>query len=242
MAQLEQLLNWSMAIKPVGGTADRIDRAERWVGIDAAISMARGEKGAPMVDMEAQMSLVSRFVDWREALLVMNAKYDRCVEIAREENFEELSRRWAAMEDDLVAAEAGMIRNGVASVFFGRGSKGKWVGELLSNLMMPAAMQVSQTEFTAKAKLRIMQHAIAASLFKKKNGSWPETPDDLSPWFPGGLPIDPMTGQAFEYIDEGGVFRIQSTHLNKGGPITGQSEDNLKMQLRNKTWKEFLEE
>ncbi len=243
--QLKQLLKWAENLQPVGGTAKRIDQAERWMAIDAVISMARGRKdlnGMIGGEVESALAFGSTFIDWNETLRVMNARYDRLAEVAREENFELLKQRISDMDAELVAFEKRAVGDGITSVLFGRKSKGKWAGEMISNLMMPAAMQICQAEFASKTRLRTMQHAIASSIFKKQTGAWPKSPDDVADLFSTQPPVDPYSLQPFVYVGQDSVFQIQSATLKTvaGKNTFGPDEDHLKMELKIESWEDRL--
>ena len=72
----------------IGGAGQRVDQTERFVGLDAAVSMARGNMGVTGAasSMESGIQMFSRIVEWEEVLQIMNANYDRMAEAAKIED------------------------------------------------------------------------------------------------------------------------------------------------------------
>jgi hypothetical protein len=51
--------------------------------------------------------------------------------------------------------------------------------------------------------------ALAAAVFRDREGRWPATSAELDPDFPGGVPVDPCDGLPFDLVEDGdGVLHL----------------------------------
>jgi len=246
--ELKNLLRWVNEMEMIGGAGQRVDQTERFVGLDAAVSMARGNMGVTgaVSSMESGIQMFSRIVEWEEVLQIMNANYDRMAEAAKIEDPQQARDAQAVLEQELIENEKWVVDNMTISALKGRRAKGIWLGRMLSGMLLPAADQIFDSENANKTKHAMLKMAIAASIYKKENGQYPAALSDLVPQYLDALPADPMEAidpsapvdKPFEYqVIENGI-RIQSTGWS---PDVARHEKRF-IELRQNIWEEPKEE
>jgi hypothetical protein len=70
--------------------------------------------------------------------------------------------------------------------------------------MIPSVARLLTHEARAQSNLRATKILAAAALHKAKTGKCPEKLDDLKPYFPKGVPLDPLADKDFSYQLEDG--------------------------------------
>lgn len=88
-------------------------------------------------------------------------------------------------------------------------------------MMLPAALGVMTHQVRAQTEMRATRMLAAAALHKAKAGKYPEKLEDLKPYFPTGIPRDPMADKDFSYRLDDGRPCLQSA-----GPPPGVTDNN----------------
>jgi len=60
------------------------------------------------------------------------------------------------------------------------------------------------------ARERITRIGVAALAYRETEGDWPADPSSLEKLIPGGLPVDPLTGQLFRFLRDGDELLLAS--------------------------------
>jgi len=81
---------------------------------------------------------------------------------------------------------------------------------LISNLQYPLLQEAS-----IDSQLGAVEVSMALYMYKVENGQYPSTLTDLTPKFVSKLPLDPFTGNSFDYHREGEGFAIAYRRFNK---------------------------
>ena len=237
--QLKGLLEWVSEIEMIENASERVDQMDRFLGLDAVVSMARGSAvgGVPY-----SIGPYSQLIDWEVALPIMNAYYDRFVEAAAVKDPKQFDEAWTLLEDEMIGNENWVMDNMASAASKGRKSKGIWMGRMLSGHLMPAIKGVVESEHAIKTKQALLKMTIAASIFKKENGQYPDALADLAPDYLDVLPNDPVSGKPFELQELENGMRIQSAQWDSSD-IGNDVKDRLFIELKKQqTWEQFFNE
>ncbi len=98
---------------------------------------------------------------------------------------------------------------GVASRYAKGGIEG------FSRLMLPAVSSFADSYVMSHARLRSAIVAVATERYRRKNGRWPASVDDLTPWPLAKVPDDPCTDQKLIWMAEDETLAIYSTGPDK---------------------------
>ena len=238
--QLKSLLQWVSDLKVNERISERVDQTERFVGLDAAISMARGRdpRSYPADDLAVKLGAFSGIVDSKEVLAQLNSYYDRLVEVASIEDYSELEEGLRTLNDEFVENEKWVMNNVTKSILLGRKSKGIWVGKMLSNMLMPNIRGVLENERGLRARHDMLRIVIAATLFKQDTGAYPSSPEELVPKYLDQLPVDHFSNEPFAWSTENGLqIHSQKWNDRKNG-IT--LDDRLIISAKKITWQEYI--
>jgi len=70
---------------------------------------------------------------------------------------------------------------------------------------------VQKVRLRHRARLRVARLGLAALEYRHEHGKWPTGPADLATLFPDGIPFDPFTCEAFEFVSDGDNLRIEAS-------------------------------
>ena len=255
--QLEELQQQLENVKPFEGFANRIDRADRYMALDVVKLAGRGDlQGFGVVQNESwSASLLRGLADPESACKVINDQFDMSVEFMRSRNGMNAEQREASSED-LYARMRQQQRelinpwNLARMVVGGRKGKGRWVGFLLADILTPSLTILEDSQIRANAKLDMARLGVAVCRFKKANGKYPESLDQLVPKFVESLPVDVSTDRPLVYdLTEDG-FWIHS-ELWDPPVVDADGEQSYDSSFGNKkyvlwpravSWEQFLDE
>lgn len=221
------------ALPPLPNMADHIDVAERHIGLDCVQFLARHEEknvselinviqsltGGPAPnDGTTYVSLVQdirAIVDWNATMEVLNEHYDLIADAAREPALAKRDAKLAAVEARLNKLKAGVgaaIAAGAAQG--GPKGMGKFVGHVLSVLLLPAVPASIDAHLVSVAKLEATRAAYAVRLHQLSTGKRPESIEAVKPHL-GRVPLDPFTEKPLLLKWSGGVFVVYSVGRNR---------------------------
>ncbi len=81
-------------------------------------------------------------------------------------------------------------------------------------LLLPAMSHMVSSYVTSRARLRTAVVAVAAERYRRKQGRWPESAEQLTPWPLSRVPGDPHTDEPLIWLRSGGGLAIYSTGPN----------------------------
>ena len=256
-AQLAQLQQRLANVTPIGGLVNRVDEIERYTGLDVVLNAGRGRLADSILGQNAgatpRVKFISRAVDFRETIVVLNDQYDLCIKFLRSaEAAETPEQRRAAAEEfetKMKQIEIEMVDpwEMVKTVAAGRKAKGNWVGRLLGGMLLPSVSSLRMAEIRMKSKLESSQLYVAVCRFRKDNGQLPESLEQLTPKYIDALPTDLFTDRPFVYAKTEDGFRIHSdlwppVDKYDDEPVYDDRSENAKylLQPESTTWAEFL--
>ncbi len=129
---------------------------------------------------------------------------------------------------------AGVIKAGAQAITDGYGG-GFWGfiqlfmrHELAVRALMPAMVNTGRLSAAAQAGRDEARIACAIERLRIANGSIPESLDALKPFFPAGMPVDPINGGAYHFKPQGDTYVLYSVAWDEkddgGKPATGLTE------------------
>jgi hypothetical protein len=99
----------------------------------------------------------------------------------------------------------------------------------LTNVLMPSFSRVHQLKTRAESSARATRLAYAVELFKRQNGRYPDSFDELPAEYAEGARTDPFTGRDFGYrlTDDGPqIYSYSENGLDDGGVHSARWGDN----------------
>jgi hypothetical protein len=79
---------------------------------------------------------------------------------------------------------------------------------IISRTTLPAVTRANQAQARHEAVLDIAQLGLAVEAFRAQYGAYPLSLDELADRIPGGIPVDPHTGQPYIYRPSGDTFLL----------------------------------
>lgn len=241
-AQAGRFLKDLQQLPPLPPLADKIDEGERFMGLDATVTLARYHKkrgflkmlnliealsdASPpstatvfVVTQPARLGAVNLLIDWNVTLVKLNHWYDRMTAAAREAvaakrraAFAEIDQDIKQLVDDVRDARSLLLAFGTKGP---RKAAGEKIGDILVALLLPAIRAARNAEDRAQAGRVAMQVAFAAQQFRLQRGTPPPSLQALSPRYIKQLPTDPCSDGPLKYqTDDQGGFLLYSVGVN----------------------------
>jgi len=214
--QARQMLADLQSLGPLPSIAEKFDLSERYMFLDTACALARGDidvasvvTGSRASGLKSLASAIQRkIVDWDEVLRTGNAQYDRVVGAMKEPEYRKSKRALEKLNDELRAKQLVASQSGVFLQ-----TTEKFTHALLVLLLAPPdSMRSFQERGQARFELAKLGFALAA--YRAEHGEWPEKLEALVPDYLAELPDDPFTDRPFHYRREGEGFLLYSVGPN----------------------------
>ena len=183
------------------------------------------------------------FVNWDEAMRLLNEQYDKIVAAARLEKAAERERALHNLEQELFVFKADVSDPArlAASFFEGRSPRktmGRNMGKVLAALMLPAFDAGIRAATRARTRAEIGQLGFALAAYRALHNEYPERLHLLVPQYVAELPADPFTDRALHYArDEDGrgflLYSVGPNGIDEGG-LTQDSAlpaDDIPLQI-----------
>lgn len=183
--------------------------------LDAMTGLAEQKRETPAVK-----EILRHAVEWDQTLKIGNQTYDQLVAAAKIANWKE---RWPAVAKVFQEAEEAGSKEGrdpVDWIAAALDSKvrarkaGRFMGHLLTRLLLPAMQQVLKAEERETVKRELVQVALALAAYKADHGNYPETLAPLAPKYLAKLPIDPWSGKDYLYRIEKEGYVLYGVGVN----------------------------
>ncbi len=85
---------------------------------------------------------------------------------------------------------------------------------IFSRTMLPALMRANLAQARHEAMLDLVQMGLAVEAFHAEHGTYPQSFDEVADSVPGGVPVDPHTGQPYFYRPSEDSFLLYSVGMN----------------------------
>jgi type II secretory pathway pseudopilin PulG len=215
--------------------ADKISLTERFMFLDTVMQLdfhgvghldeLAGGKG----DNPA-MKIAFRDVHWDTALRNGNGLFSRLSaamrlkdRAMREKELHEIELEIKTRKANLTSAEE-FLRTLLTTKNVGD-AKGKYVGEILITLLVPAVVKVQHAADRSEQAQQNLHIAFALAAYKSDQGRFPKALDALAPKYLATVPIDLFTGKALIYRPSETGYLFYSVGIN-GKDEQGRSFDD----------------
>lgn len=208
-------------LPPAVRMAEKLNRAERYMSLDATAHIANGD-AAEFLGLTEFNPLLKSFqskADWNVTLRFINDYYDRYLAILQIENFKQQQAKREQFSVDLktLAGQVGnplklLERVGKAENY----SKvvGQITGEVLVSLLFPAVEAVIGAETRAYQEWDLLQLGFKLAAYRAEHRKYPNELKELDTNNPQHLPLDRFTGKPLKYQPAQGGYTLYSFGLN----------------------------
>lgn len=241
--------------QPLDPIWKKIDVAERYMGLDAVLTLARhGKKHGffrvlKMINDLSDISgsgvsatLVSRQdearnrqktdpqpIDWDTTLRYLNGWYDRLAEAAAEKDYTKRKRLFAEIDQDLqkLKTDATSVQKMLENVAQNGTKKamGRGIGNILVALLLPAVDMARRAEDESRARGEVLRVGFALRVRELAGADRAESLKDLVPEFLSSVSSDACSGGQLHYIPKDNGFWVYSVGRN-GRDDLGRTRDD----------------
>ncbi|HET6422832.1 MAG TPA: hypothetical protein VFG20_04060, partial [Planctomycetaceae bacterium] len=176
-------------------------------------------------------TMVGLSVDWTVAMQTLNRQYDELVAIAQKADARTRDQGLQALDLQLKAnkAETTSFKSVVSSVIGGNKGRGKNMGNILGQLLVPAVVQVFEADNRVKMRRLTNITGFAILEYRAVNGTTPAKLQDLVPDYLPSTPQDVYNGEPLKYSTDGTNFKVYAIGRNR-------IDDGGKTFTANQTW------
>ena len=223
------------------GMADKLDLGERLMYMDSVCWIAREGSSkikdlanftsAPRSAADGLANLIGgALFDWDVPLRIGNEWYDRFAKAARIEDAVERLQAIGGIETDLKALVAGARDTSPAAwaglIFSPRSAASKKIGDVMVSLLLPALEAALNAEHRNHTKHTLVRLSLALADYRDEHRKFPEKLDQLAPKHLKAVPLDPMWGVPFVYIQTEKGYRLYGLGKN-GRDDTGRTHNEF---------------
>lgn len=220
------------ALPPLPPVAERVNRAERFVLLDAITYVARrGYKGLKEItDLsevggikewfnDLKWKVLASLIDWNHVLKKANTEFDRLNVVMRKRRFADWHVAQKKHDEHLGKIRSGLLDGKVfLKKLLNEKKDASAISDTMANvfvaLFMPALKQVGVAEDRATTRLKLLRLAIALERYRKANENFPAKLADLQPKFVKKLPQDYFTEKPFRYRPAKDAYLLYSIGIN----------------------------
>lgn len=200
------------ALPPMAALGDKLDTAERLMGLDAVQLIRRGDKNTT-----AEQRKALDLLDWGVVLKTTNGGYDKMAaalrerdRAAREKAFDELDAEFARRTKKVGEAELQkLIKNAGADK-----AVAEQIANVLSALLSPAVRKVQAAADRTEQIERNTHVALALAAYRAAEGRYPARLADLAPKYLAAVPGDVFSGKDLIYKPHAGGYLFYSVGQN----------------------------
>lgn len=223
-------------LPPLASVADKLDAAERSMGLDVIHRLARsrmnlreliGDGTDDSLIMKLAEGTIALAVDWDEVLKPMNRWYDRIVTIAEKPDYLKRSAEMRQLDQDLKTLVAKRREpTALLALLGGRPAITRLTTDTLISLLLPAVTQVLGAEGRAIQKMHSIEIAFALAAWRSEHDSYPDSLDKLAPKYIAKVPNDLFNDKPLKYERTPDGYRFYSIGQNEKDE-EGRSYDDI---------------
>lgn len=216
--QLQQMQDEIASLPRITGLVKYVKHGERLTGLDAIGAIAR--HGVGVMGNSSDLSYVPKFawnaVDMNEAAKELARNYDKLGELASIDDPRKRNEAFAEWEADMGKEQANIPTEMVTSLVLGRKAKGKCMGKILGNMLMPAMIAVDAAYSRYASEHDMVKILLALESYKLDNGIYPNSLDKLAPQYLAEVPVDSYSNTpfSFERSEDTSSFKLYSFGKN----------------------------
>jgi hypothetical protein len=220
--------------------ADKLNHTERFVFLETVMIMDRegipyletiaggGEKQNLWDKMLAKIAFSN--IQWDPALRNCNKLYDRMYSAMSHKERGMRQKKMDEIEEDIMSLKASFFktREIAARILESKNvgeAKGKFIGDLLLGLIVPAVMKVQQGADRTEQIHRNLYLAFTLAAYKADEEAYPKRLDALVPKYLPSVPTDLFSGKALIYRPANDGYLLYSVGVN-GRDDEGRTYDD----------------
>jgi hypothetical protein len=240
-----------------------LSQRERLIALDATTKLIRNgyanEGSYYFGDDAAAMSMLAKTGDAEAAMTEVNSLYDESKFIFEQGKTDpsfDVEQAFVQIGNRIDFETANPMKN-YFLLLRNKQARGQQLGKVLGSLMLPLSDAVWRAERRVNSELNLLRMTIEIEIFKRKNGSPPETLDQLAPTQLTEIPSDPyarLPSYGYRKTDSG--YRVYSFGPNQTdddgrNPMqedyeneddNGDADDWFFEETPPMTWQEFLDD
>ena len=181
--------------------------------LDSAQLAFGGQEGVP----SNLLKLAGRLVDWEAATDLVLKRHEQIIEALKIEDHVQRAAAVDKIEMELKKIERETNENVVQtamSAFFSPQKRGEMIGQIMSSQLSPAMKAINSAR-TRTLMLDLTDTALALERYRRKEGRFPDSLDDLVPDFLPEVPDDRFRGQPVSYVVTDSGYRLWSWGINQ---------------------------
>jgi hypothetical protein len=239
--QIQDRLKDLQTLTPMPSIADKMDRGERFICLDALQGIHRGMyadvAGGTGKDADPQAVKALATIDFAPSLRKANELYDRLVVAMRQPDRsrrnaelkkieEELDREAAKRKpDETMLGKVSRVLEIMGDPKVTGKMVGSSIGDTALGLMMPAIVKVQNAHDRCEQVQQNVQVALALAAYRSATGHYPAMLDDLAPKYLAAVPSDLFSGKPLIYRPTENGYLLYSVGVN-GKDDGGRSSDD----------------
>lgn len=215
-------------LPPMGNMAQAVDVAERYMGLDAVLSVSKyglgciSEGSGGPESPNTHMNVLIPGIDWNSILLKFNGFYDRMVAVMNLPTYAERKAATKTWEDKLQANSNNFIWNLDPT---------EKVGNMLLNILMPSLSRARVMSDRGQEEGELSKVAFGLAAYHGDKGSFPEKLEDLAPAYLKQIPLDIFADAPLKYHREGEGYLLYSVGPNQqddgGNGVTDYNKGDI---------------
>jgi hypothetical protein len=161
-------------------------------------------------------------IDWDPALRNANRYFDRMAAALRIKDRPAREKECEALEIEIKELKGKILvktpLERIGGLFFPLGftpsARGKFIGDVLISLLVPAQRKVQAAADRVEQVERNLHLAFALAAFQRDNGKYPDKLDALAPKYLKAIPLDLFSGKPLVYQPKDGGYLLYSVGPN----------------------------
>jgi hypothetical protein len=224
----KQILAWLADLRglpPFPSLADKFSLSERFMTLDALMSIAAGGPRAldqldgppgpkrppnPVIDQ-----ITRRSIDFDPAFRNANRMFDRFAEACRQPDRATRKQEFAKIVADIQQMKAAVAATGpLGQATMGPTTRGEHIGNILISLLLPAIDKVQDAADRTEQQQNNLHLAFALAAYRADAGRYPPRLDELAPKYLPAIPADVFSGKPLIYRPSDNGYLLYSVGVN----------------------------
>ncbi|MDG1810170.1 MAG: hypothetical protein P8I27_19925 [Pirellulaceae bacterium] len=223
---------------------ERIDFGERILVLDQTQALLidpvqfvqQQNQNSPLAFQENLIRGLVRSADTNTTLRVINQWFDRYTAAAKQPTIQQSLQAFEEIEDQLSRFDSfNNLQSSLFNLISGPKSRGKFIGNLLAAMLMPAGAQLVRADFDLATQDQLNEIAFAISSYRSKYHAHPAKLTTLVPEFLEAVKPSPSGSEEIQYrFNESGfmVYSIGSDGIDNGGRLSSELNNSREYDIR----------
>ncbi|MEQ8208946.1 MAG: hypothetical protein RH917_03870 [Lacipirellulaceae bacterium] len=214
-ALAQQISQDLSALKPRVDMAKAINTGERFFCLDTTLRFCTGRLGGTdSIGDGVEQVAAKAALNPNLMLEICNHWYDRLVEAARIEDYQQRQTALDQINNDLRGLQVGKPKK-ILGAIFSTSQRSRTVTEILLSLFLPAVSAATHAEDRSQMQLELAQVATALAIYKLQYGEYPKTLEPLTADILEKVPADLFAAAPLNYRRVGEGYLLYSVGKNE---------------------------